>query len=240
MPPTTALLAFTSAAPAAALPPLTEAITWGEALHEALLELSDAGDEAGPSPCVRGRDDFGQPLTGHQHAAILPLALREAGHIDHALIHSPMGLDAAARRALARLERLWIAPGSLTLGVELTSLGERGELAARVPALGPSALWQSVTPFVPTRYVKPRGRNALEGQVKAELESWGFPRAARIEVQDEPCWRSFWVLRRDVERRPPIRMGFGIRIAFAAPVEGPLTLGYGAHFGLGQFEPQRR
>jgi CRISPR-associated protein Csb2 len=29
--------------------------------------------------------------------------------------------------------------------------------------------------------------------------------------------------------------GFGFEIVFAEPVRGPLALGYGCHFGLGQF-----
>lgn len=227
MPTTTALLAFTPAAPrtgAAALPPFTQAITWGEALREALLKLSDGGRDAGPSACFGGWDEFGQPLVGHQHAAILLLALGDAERIDHALIHAPMGLDSATRSALVRLKRLWIAQDSPTLGAELVLLGERRDLAARVPSLGSSTHWQSVTPFVSVRHVKPRGRNALAGQVEAELEAWGFPPAVSIDVQDSPYWRSFWVMRRDPQRRPPIRMGFGISVVFSEPVEIP----YGA------------
>mgnify|MGYP003428794747 FL=1 len=29
--------------------------------------------------------------------------------------------------------------------------------------------------------------------------------------------------------------GFGFEIVFAEPVRGPIALGYGCHFGLGQF-----
>lgn len=29
--------------------------------------------------------------------------------------------------------------------------------------------------------------------------------------------------------------GYGFRLTFDEPVSGPITLGYGAHFGLGQF-----
>jgi CRISPR-associated protein Csb2 len=34
------------------------------------------------------------------------------------------------------------------------------------------------------------------------------------------------------------RQGLGFRITFAQDVEGPVVLGYGAHFGLGQFRPK--
>ena len=32
--------------------------------------------------------------------------------------------------------------------------------------------------------------------------------------------------------------GIGVRLTFPEEVRGPLTLGYGSHFGLGQFVPE--
>jgi len=31
--------------------------------------------------------------------------------------------------------------------------------------------------------------------------------------------------------------GFGFEVVFSEPVRGPIALGYGCHFGLGQFVP---
>ncbi|MFT3765465.1 MAG: type I-U CRISPR-associated protein Csb2 [Minicystis sp.] len=263
--PTTALLALTPLH--GPHPLLTHALPWAEALHAALVKASDDGGDRGPSHCLTGRDDFGNPLTGHQHAFVLPLSLGTTGAtgpagttgsgepssplpspgsadapIDHALIHAPMGLDAPARAALTRIERLWLAPRSLTLRVELLALGLREDLAARVPALRPATAWRSVTPFVAPRHIKERGRNTVEEQIQAELAAHGLPRAAAVEVETDqagrsPHWARFVLERQPPDRRPPIRMGFGVRLRFIEPVPGPPAIGYAAHFGLGQLVP---
>jgi CRISPR-associated protein Csb2 len=196
----------------------------------------------------------------------LPLALGGDGRLDHVLVHAPMAFDERAREAIARVARVWIAPGGTTLRVELLALGLRGELAGRVPALRPAVGWASVTPFVPARHLKPRGRSALEEQVQAELSSRGLPAAVSVEVETEggghapaaafwemwrpsmeeegsegrrPAarWRRFRVARREAEKRPPQMAGVGIRVRFAEPVPGPIALGYASHFGLGQLGP---
>ena len=35
---------------------------------------------------------------------------------------------------------------------------------------------------------------------------------------------------------PPVRCWYGLEIRFDVPVEGPICLGYAAHFGLGRLE----
>jgi CRISPR-associated protein Csb2 len=48
-------------------------------------------------------------------------------------------------------------------------------------------------------------------------------------------------LRHYVRRRqrgggpPAVDVGYALRLRFAEPVQGPLTLGYASHFGLGLF-----
>ncbi len=102
--------------------------------------------------------------------------------------------------------------------------------------VGGARVWSSMTPFVPPRYVKPRGKNSLEGQVQAELASRGLPEASSVEVLEglTSAMRSFVRVRR-WGRRPPVDMGYALRIELAEPAFGPITLGYAAHFGLGLF-----
>ena len=102
--------------------------------------------------------------------------------------------------------------------------------------------WESVTPFVPPRYLKKSGKNNLEGQVNAELISRGFPEAKRIQVLEEQSksLRHFIRVRRRGENppQPPVDIGLAIRIEFTQPLGAdrlPLALGYASHFGLGLF-----
>ena len=108
--------------------------------------------------------------------------------------------------------------------------------------LGPpegARVWVSATPFVPPRYLKRRGTNALFGQINAELAGRGLPPADQLE--ELPGSVQTLSLRRYTRRRqpggaqPPIDAGFAIRLRFSRPVRGPLTLGYASHFGLGLF-----
>ncbi len=54
-------------------------------------------------------------------------------------------------------------------------------------------------------------------------------------------WRHFRRVRRGKRERPvsrpPVVMALGLRLTFAEPVRGPISLGYASHFGLGSFRP---
>jgi len=247
-PPTTALLTLTPAR--GPRPLLIRALPWAEALHAALVKASDDGGNAGSPPCLTGRDVAGKPLSGHGHAFVLPLSLDPvdaAGPepaIDHALVHARMGLDAAARRALASLERLWISPEGAALHVALAALGQREELAGRVAALRPAVAWRSTTPFVPPRHLKPRGANALAGQIQAELRARGLPAAVEVHAEMGPAAggsrgpRSFLLQRSPGAKAPPVHVSADVRLRFAEPVAGPIALGYASHFGMGVLVPE--
>ncbi|MEY4580823.1 MAG: hypothetical protein RL701_5526 [Pseudomonadota bacterium] len=93
-----------------------------------------------------------------------------------------------------------------------------------------------ITPFVPPRHIKPRGRNTIQGQVLAELASRLLP-TATVELlpwNDETRKLRHFVRAR-TKKPPPCAMGFALRLTFDEPVSGPLCLGYGSHFGLGLF-----
>jgi CRISPR-associated protein Csb2 len=134
------------------------------------------------------------------------------------------------------------------LRVAVAGSGDICTLAAvdRVPAgleqivpAGGSTRWTSVTPFVPPRFLKARGRNNLEGQVKAELLVRGFaePRQVRVippsEADTSRQMRHF--VRRRRHQIPPVDAGYALELEFDQPVAGPVALGFGSHFGLGLF-----
>ena len=88
------------------------------------------------------------------------------------------------------------------------------------------------------RFQKRHGRNALEGQILAELLSRGLP-PAHVEVrpwdaQTLPMRHAIRV-RRAPSAPPPVDAAIAVVLTFDEPVRGPLSLGYGSHFGLGLF-----
>lgn len=314
--PDTALLALVpDTRRARYLPPMHDALARCDMLHQALVRASDKKDGHGPSPCFTGKDSGG-PLKGHQHATLIPLSLdaRSGGSIDHIAVHARMGFDEQAIMALRRIRKTYAKdhPG---LFVTLISLGQRADYAGDVPQLAEAQVWESATPFVPPRFLKPRGANSLRGQIEAELESRGVTarlECVEIEIEgargaerayrdvsdfwelwrlrgsglvtlrepeaiDESAtsgadvapvpvlsrrWRRYRRVRRgsehrehnhersadrtkpsreqaEAKQRPPVPAALGLRLQFAGSVAGPLSLGFGSHFGLGSFVPAR-
>jgi CRISPR-associated protein Csb2 len=246
---TTMLLALTTpSGNRSALPPRSRALPQAELLHRVLVARAGRGERV-HCPELTGRDASGQPLTGHQHAYLLPIDLDGDRHLDHILIYAQMGLGPSAQRAVRTLKRTWTKGGVGELQVALAGQGDLDHLrelpaplqAGVIAMLGPqggAGIWTSFTPIVLPRHQKRRGANTIEGQVVSELASRGLP-AASVEIlpwDDETRdLRHAVRVRRYPAKRPPVDAGFAVRLVFDTPVSGPLALGYGAHFGLGLF-----
>lgn len=246
------------------LPPFKDALLRGELFHAAAISKA----EPPPPPVLTGKSEDGQPLAGHQHVHYMPLCLLEQRHnnpaqrrIDHILAWSKAPLPSKAIEALVRVDRLWHR-NLPTIFVSVVALGTLEDfLPVRgrgVPELGRSRVWQSLTPFVPPRFLKSSGRNSLEGQVAAELTSRGFPEPTSVEVQVETdgkmTWlpaEEFWALwkRRDAlvtlrsdEPSPEVRQGSGTvlmpawrsfrRERLADDRKPPVALGVGLRVGF--------
>lgn len=234
-----------------ALPAVTRTLPQAELIHKALVSKLGFSDDARPCPELTGRDASGQPLKGHRHAHIVPIDLDRDGHLDHVIVFAPMGLGARAQSALRSLRRTYMKGGVGELQLAVAGLGALGDLrsidsslADTVTAfLGPvdgARSWISATPFVPPRHIKSHGRASLQGQLEAELEGRGH-RPVSIDVLDWTAeTRAFrhFVRSRRQGPRPPIDVGFAVRLRFQDPVGGPMCLGYGRHFGLGRFSAE--
>lgn len=229
-----------------ALPPVVRTFPQARLLHCAIASWCDALQVSSDATrALLGKVDGKRIDSNHQHAHLLPLDLDDDRHLDHILVWSPAGLDAEAQRALRGVRKTYMKGGAGELQVTLVGLGapadliaSSGPLASLRRSVGVGSTWESATPFLPPRYVKPRGRNTLLGQVEAELTSRGL-RAREVVVLDREAhlarrFRHFVI--RDDRSRPPGDVGVALRIVLEAPHAGPLCLGFGSHYGLGRFE----
>ena len=248
-----------------ALPPVTRTLPQAELLHRALVGA--ATRHGPPPPELTGCDENRRPLRGpHEHAHVNPLDLDGDGHLDHVLVWARMRLGAAAQAAVRAARKTFTKGGVEPLRLALAATGDLRDLV-RLPGTygrriasiaGCAETWQSVTPFVPPRHVKTNGSNTLEGQIRAELHSRGFPEPAAVHRLAPALRRRngaasttgalaeasgtarirfrHFVFSRGSGPEPPIACGFSIRLEFEHRVSGPIALGYGAHFGLGLFE----
>ncbi len=218
---------------AAAAIPLTEALPVAEAVHTAVLSLAGRhfGANAIP-PALSGRAEDGRPLAGpaqHGHKHVL-VGSGDGRRIDRVVLWAPAGLTAEERASVATL-RLRYQRRSVALAPGCGSESPAGVATA--------TRWRSLTPYLPFNFVKPRGRNSVEGQVMRELvEFRGFP--PPISVTAEPWRGSAFVLHRQGKaNRAKTDAAYDVRISFDAPTTGPVALGALAHFALGSMVPLR-
>lgn len=242
------------------LPRVEDSIKIGELMR--MAALSKFGWEKGRPKApwqVSGRDRDGKPLKDphHAHAFWLPEDADGDGWIDHISVFIDGGIDATVREGLDRITRLWI-PGTQGAGdsgpevavadewrLALEGFGHPADFAGSAPIFKTSARWRSTTPFLAAGHLKPAGHpkearrllrmrgRYLDGTEINKLEKISIHGTERRPVH-------FHRFRSRGGERQRDAGGAFLTIAFPRPVEGPLAIGYGSHFGLGLFVPDDR
>ena len=108
-----------------------------------------------------------------------------------------------------------------------------------------SRVWESVTPYVPSRHHlrggKERVGESIPNQIRRELQRRGVHQADEvlIDLVDEPLWVAVHISHSERMTRATVgqRLGRRIRLTFVHPVIGPICLGHSSTFGLGLFRP---
>lgn len=240
-----------------AVPPrLTEAIALADKIHQSLAKISRG------ATVFTGKEDDGTPRHGHGHAHIFCESNRgQAGRITHVTLYAPMGFDEPSKRALGSLKRVW-GHGGHDVHLILLGVGQPDDFGGTdiekglCPLAAHTEVWVSRTPYVPIRHPKSfrDGRPKLdergiqidgpEHQIRRQLAQRGLPDPISIECLPstdlggkETRWLEFRRQRKTGGGRQATLRGYGYRLTFAEPVQGPIALGYGAHFGLGLFVP---
>ena len=226
------------------LPRIEDAIRVGESLRVAAM---------GRARRLLGEDKIPACLTGygvskehpHGHAFYLPEP-NAVGRIDHVLVHASMGLDGDAQRVL---DSLYLRKVRGFAGQEwrvvLENVTTAEQLAGASTLLSRDREWTTVTPYLHPWFAKPRF-GAAE-QIRRECSERDLPaiedleQLAAVEVVSGRRRRPVHYYRFRSKRglSQPDRKGSFWRIVFAEPIIGPLALGFGCHFGLGLFRPER-
>ncbi len=153
------------------------------------------------------------------------------------------------------------------LGIgEPHEFGGFNEKAGQSRILAESTEWISRTPFVLTRHLKFSRRSKRDIALRDKERRQGLEQALRLELERRPQfrhlagaaqivpllepeqmgttlggrftpWLQFRRTRHSGGTTPADHHGYGFLIRFSEPVRGPIALGYGCHFGLGQFIP---
>ncbi len=243
--PKVALFAVYSDSP----PFFTQTLKLAENLHQALVSLS------GGHFIFTGKDENRRPLqNGHEHTFIFCDA-NIKGRINKLFLYAPYGFDKKAQKVLHMLDGLREKHGPdihlilLDIGAPENFFGE--------PFFKMAKTWVSHTPFVPTRHMrfnrngKPRldsyglHQGSPEHDLCRLLRLYGLPRPVKTERMAkgmsgarEISWLKFITKREKGLGRKAANRGYGFKIEFEKEVQGPIAIGYGAHFGLGVFAPE--
>ncbi len=242
-------------------PSITQAISIGDRVHDALCKWSDQGK--GRASVFTGLDADGKPLVAqHQHAHIFCEANGPRDAVTHITVWAEMGFDEEACLALRRLNKVW-GHGGHDIRLVLQGIGQLGDFLD-CALVRPAKIWRSATPFVSTRHAK----TFRDGRPKIDSDNgWQDGSAAhdllrllalhghgadakiqQINERERPYQfgeRSLRSLQFQTGRKDGAGCrghdsGAAFTITFPDKRPGPFALGYGAHFGLGLFVPSDR
>lgn len=245
----------------AVAPSITQAISVADRVHDALCKWSDRSK--GRASVFTGLDESGRSRTDHAHAHIFCEANGERDAITHITIWATMGFNDDACLTLRSLKKVW-GHGGHDIRLVLHGIGVPGDFVD-CALFGSSKNWRSFTPFVSTRHAKTfrDGRPKMtdngwqEGSAAHDLlrllasnPTWQGARICKQLVErdgpfafgEEPNKRryrslQFKTVRHGGNGKRGQSNGAGFVVEFPNPVNGPIALGYGSHFGLGLFLP---
>jgi len=161
-------------------------------------------------------------------------------------------MSADIRAKLDRITRLWLPhkhesegsetePGSVKeWRLALEGFGKPADFAGDTGIFAESRRWRSVTPFLAAGHLKAAG---YAGEVRRLLARRGMD-ATSVEINELETIKVGGTERRAIHfhrfrsrsrERQPDAAGALLEVVFRSPLEGPLCIGYGSHFGLGMF-----
>lgn len=232
----------------AVLPMVTGAMPFAEAARRE-VSRNRAGNSF--SEALIGKDwdddaDRFRPSKGHRHAHFIPTDEDGDGRLDHLTVYAPCGFNEDDLGALGQVRSVKRPKNLPAARLVLTGLGNLSDFGS-VPLFRKSKVWRSVTPFSLPNFPNrgggkpPRPRDLPESQLAMELRRRGLPEPVRIERIDgyetatRPIvrWLEFYAKRKEMTGKGLC----GFEIEFESETAGPITAGFGSHFGLGLFLP---
>lgn len=220
------------------LPLATETIAVAEQIRTRLMgahRKAMGGDKSKVSSLFSGKTPEGERRLDHGHIYILPQSNRD-GRIHSVLLLSRLEpFNEKELDAVRGVRELYQSDGRPGVRCVVTWQGSLNDRAVRDPANEV----RSVTPFVTARHLKKKQDPAefYEAEIRRECRNQNYPEPLEVDRIDDKLGLFVAVEYRRNRPDDPARPGLAFRLKFAEPIITPFSLGYGSHFGLGQFVP---
>ena len=171
------------------------------------------------------------------------------GLVDHVSVYVPDGINRDVQAKLDRITRLWEGrrdSETQEWRLALEGFGQPGDFSASAAIFGRSRCWRSATPFLSAGHLKSDGHAGEFRRLAKRTgmdDAFGFD-AAMIEIRELkhiPIGGSarhalhFHRFRSRGREKQRDTAGALLEVLFPGPVNGPIAMGYGCHFGLGLF-----
>lgn len=224
--------------------PIKKSILLGCLARASIMSHYGRQNRGGSARAFAGKDSAGVPLSGHVHAFYIPTDEDNDGFLDHIHIVRKTGFTPSELNAIMSVSEMRSSKDGIAVHVKPCSSCTNSTIFAHS-----CRDWISLTPFLLNRHVKRRRERVVdspEDQVRLELaRRHSSYNTVRIHVSDCNVPMSVCRLRPNQyirSRRPwdAPKPAYEIALTFRDPVDGPLLLGYGCHFGMGAFVPSRR
>lgn len=224
-------------------PRVTESMLVGDFIRRVAMSKYGENNDGKVSRTISGKDGDGNHLTGHVHAFFIPTDEDGDKILDHFTVVSDKPLEKEDFDALVSMTQ--IRYGGKWFGLIYNGCGRKSDFAT-VPILQRSKRWISATPFVLNRHPKTKrglDTNVDEArkQILLELGRRFGNTASKIEIRGSKSKMLNGLMPIQFKRwRKDGIFGIGayqVSIEFDNEIHGPLSLGHGAHFGLGLFIP---
>jgi CRISPR-associated protein Csb2 len=221
---------------ATVLPLVTATVEVAEQVRVRLMGIHKLviGDARRVSPKFSGKTPDGEPLKDHQHAFILPLG-NGRGRIDRVLLFTrdPEGFVGEEVKAILRMTELYGRTSEDPIRVMATQRAATGKEIRKS-----DTKVVSTTPFCSGRHWR-KGRGEypefLADEIRRECRNHGIKEPRTVTMLAGSPGLFEWVEFRRNRKDDTPRPGYGFRLEFDEPVPAPFSLGYGCHYGLGQF-----
>ena len=224
-------------------PPIEKSIQIAELMRRAVMSKfkKNSKDIYYVSERISGHDFNGNPLSGHKHAFWLPHDADNDGYIDHIAVFIKEGFGQEEQDVFYHIKRL--VQDSVKIDLYFNGFYNKENITKRSKLFtkGKSE-WSSTTPYFMPWHTKKTFE--LEEQIKKECKSRYFSDCSvqydnieKIHINKNKYIPIKNFVNSRNEKKPINKIGHSIRISFTKPVNGPITLGFGSHFGLGMFMP---